>query len=321
MNEFELIHEYFARQPVSRPDVVLGIGDDAAVLEVPAGQQLVVSTDMLVSGVHFPAGTAARAVGHKALAVNLSDLAAMGADPAWFTLNLSLPEADPAWLSEFCAGLFALARAHNLALIGGDTTRGPLSLGIQIMGLVPKGMALTRAGARAGDRIYVTGTLGEGTLGLMLLQGRLSLPEEFHRPLITHLEYPVPRVPAGQALRGIASACIDLSDGLIGDLGHILEASKLGARVQLAQLPLSPGYDAAFEQVRWQPALAGGDDYELCFTVPPEREPALRQQASKLGISICVIGEIEAEPGLRLFDEAGRLFEPDVHGYDHFRDR
>jgi thiamine-monophosphate kinase len=321
LNEFELIREFFAAQPVQRPDVALGIGDDAAVLDIPAGQQLVVSTDMLVGGVHFPEGTAPEAVGHKALAVNLSDLAAMGADPAWFTLNLSLPATDRAWLTGFCAGMFRLAREHNVALVGGDTTRGPLSLGIQIMGLVPKGMALTRAGARAGDRIYVTGNLGEGALGLALLQGRVQLPEEFHRAVVQHLEYPAPRVPTGMALRDIASACIDISDGLLGDLGHILEASGVGARIHLSQLPLSSGYDSVFEHVGWQPALAGGDDYELCFTVPPANEVALHQQASRLGVPIKPIGEIEAAPGLRIMDESGGLFTPDFHGYDHFRDR
>lgn len=319
MNEFELIHEFFAAQPVQRADVALGIGDDAAVLDVPAGQQLVVSTDMLVGGVHFPDGTAPQAVGHKALAVNLSDLAAMGADPAWFTLNLSLPETDRAWLNGFCAGMFKLARQHKVALVGGDTTRGPLSLGIQIMGLVPKGMALTRAGACVGDRIYVTGNLGEGALGLAVAQARLQMPEEYLPAVVAHLEYPVPRVAAGLALRGIASACIDISDGLLGDLGHILEASGVGARIQLSQLPLSPGYDAVFQHVGWQPALAGGDDYELCFTVPPANEAALRKQAIRLGVSIKSIGEVEAEPGLRIMNESGGLYVPDFHGYDHFR--
>ena len=318
MNEFDLIAHYFKHQPVDRPDVALGIGDDAAVLNVPPGQQLVVSTDMLVSGVHFPEGTAARAVGHKALAVNLSDLAAMGAEPAWFTLSLSLPEANPEWLKEFCAGLFALAREHKVSLVGGDTTRGPLSLSIQIMGFVSEGAAITRRGARAGDRIYVTGNLGEGALGLLLLQGKISLPEEFQRSVITQLETPAPRVQASRQLRGLASACIDLSDGLLGDLGHVLEDSGVGARVRLAQLPVSPAYEAAFDQVAWQPALAGGDDYELCFTIPAEHEQALRQRAAMMGVSCTPIGEIEADPGLRLLDEAGKLYVPAFHGYDHF---
>jgi thiamine-monophosphate kinase len=319
VHEFELIREFFASQPVTRPDVVLGIGDDAALLNVPAGHELVVTTDMLVAGVHFPEATDARSIGHKALAVNLSDLAAMGATPAWFTLNLSLPQADAGWLREFTRGLFALARQHEVALVGGDTTRGPLTIGIQAMGFVPRWQALTRSGARPGDHIYVTGQLGEAALGLLLAQGRLELPEEYQGPVLARLHRPLPRVAAGVALRGIASACIDISDGLGADLGHILEASQAGARVQLARLPLSPAYDAARERVGWEPALGGGDDYELCFTVPAEREAALRQAAARFGVPCVQIGEIETQPGLRLVDEQGRLYSLRAGGYDHFR--
>ena len=221
MNEFELIQKYFAHQPLARADVVLGIGDDAAVLEVPVGQQLVISTDALVSGVHFPEHTDPEAIGHKALAVNLSDLAAMGATPAWFTLNLSLPRADPAWLEGFCRGLFALAVQHGVQLVGGDTTRGPLTIGIQICGLVPRGQALTRVGARAGDRVYVTGVLGDAAIGLLFAQGKLELPEEYRANVLARLNRPQPRVAAGERLRGLASACIDLSDGLGSSTGRI----------------------------------------------------------------------------------------------------
>jgi thiamine-monophosphate kinase len=319
VNEFEIIARYFAHQPVTRVDVALGIGDDAALLEVPPDQQLVVSTDLLVDGVHFPKGTDAASIGHKALAVNLSDLAAMGADPAWFTLNLSLPAADPEWLAGFSQGMFELARRHESVLVGGDTTRGPLTIGIQILGLVPRGQALTRAGARPGDRIYVTGVLGEAALGLRLLQGSLQLPEEYHANVLAPLNRPTPRVAAGRALRGLASACIDISDGLVADLGHILEASAVGARIQLNRLPLSPAYDPAFETVGWEAALSGGDDYELCFTLPPEREPGLRKVAARLGVSCCHIGDIAAEPGLRILDEAGQSYLPARAGYDHFR--
>jgi len=320
LNEFELIREFFAAQPVQRADIAMGIGDDAAVLGVPSGQQLVVSTDMLVGGVHFPAATAPEAIGHKALAVNLSDLAAMGADPAWFTLNLSLPATDREWLIGFCSGMFRLARQHNIALVGGDTTRGSLMVGIQIMGLVPNGMALTRGGARVGDQIYVTGSLGEGAMGLAAMQDRLRIPDEYLHAVVAQLEYPAPRVQAGMALRGIASACIDISDGLLGDLGHILDSSGVGARIHLSRLPVSPGYRSVLKQVGWQPALAGGDDYELCFTVPQTNEASLRHHATDLGVRIKRIGEIEAEPGLRIMDEAGGLYVPDFHGYDHFRD-
>lgn len=319
MNEFDLIRDYFASQPVKRADVVLGIGDDAALVSVPPEHELVVSTDMLVAGVHFPQSTDAASIGHKALAVNLSDLAAMGAQPAWFTLNLSLPQVDPAWLGEFCTGLYGLARRFDVALIGGDTTRGPLTIGIQILGLVPHGQALTRSSAKPGDHIYVSGTLGEAALGLQLLEGRLDLPEEDQRPVMERLNRPLPRVAAGLQLRGIASACIDISDGLAADLGHILEASRVGARIHLDRLPLSPAYDRARERVGWQPALAGGDDYELCFTVPPAKESELRKQAAQFGVAFHEIGRIEAEAGLRVLDEQGAPYTPATVGYDHFR--
>lgn len=318
LNEFELIAQYFARQPVARADVALGIGDDAAVLDVPVGQQLVVSTDMLVAGTHFPEATDAVSIGHKALAVNLSDIAAMGATPAWFTLNLSLPQADPVWLESFCQGMFNLARTHNVALVGGDTTRGPLTIGIQIMGLVPPGQALTRAGARPGDRIYVTGLLGEAALGLRVAQGQLKLPDEYLANVLTQLNRPLPRVPAGLKLLGLASACIDISDGLAADLGHILAASDVGARIHLKRLPVSPAYGSAFEQVGWQVALAGGDDYELCFTIPPAQETAFRNISTRLDVSCSYIGDIEAEAGLRIVDERGGLYPLDQTGFDHF---
>lgn len=319
MNEFELIARYFARQPVARRDVALGIGDDAAVLDVPPGQQLVVSTDMLVAGVHFPENTDAVSIGHKSLAVNLSDLAAMGATPAWYTLNLSLPQADPGWLESFCQGMFELARLHGVALVGGDTTRGPLTIGIQIMGLVPHGQALKRTGARSGDRIYVTGLLGEAALGLRVAQGQLKLPDEYLANVLTQLNRPVPRVAAGIRLRGLASACIDISDGLAADLGHILAASAVGARLHLKRLPVSPAYDSAFEQVGWQTALAGGDDYELCFTIPPAQETAFRKASAHFGVACSYIGDIEAEAGLRIVDEQGGLYRPGPSGFDHFR--
>lgn len=318
LNEFQLIREYFARQPVTRTDVVLGIGDDAALLAVPPDQELVVSTDVLVAGVHFPEGTDALSIGHKSLAVNLSDLAAMGATPAWFTLNLCLPRADSDWLRDFCTGLFTLAKSYRVALVGGDTSRGPLTVGIQIMGLVPPGQALRRSGARPGDRIYVTGVLGEAALGLQRVLGKLDLPEEYRINVWQQLYRPLPRVQAGRRLRGLASACIDISDGLVADLGHILEASGVGARIALRELPLSPAYDAAFQQVGWEAALNGGDDYELCFTVPAEQEHAFQQASTRFGVSCCPIGEIEAAPGLRIVDEAGQLYTPGQRGYTHF---
>ncbi len=318
MNEFEIIRDYFARQGLRREDVILGIGDDAAVLEPPAGMQLVISTDTLVEGVHFPAHTDPVSIGHKALAVNLSDLAAMGAEPAWFTLNLTLPRADAGWIEGFCRGLFDLARVHRIQLIGGDTTHGPLAVSIQVHGFVPPGQALTRAGARPGDRIYVSGVLGEAALALRLLHGELDLPEEYHAALLERLNRPLPRVSEGLALRGLATACIDISDGLLADLGHVLEASGAGARIVLKRLPLSPAYDACFARIGWDAALAGGDDYELCFTLPPDREVALHRAAACFACSLSYIGEIEAEPGVRVLDETGREYRPASRGYDHF---
>jgi len=319
LNEFDIIQSYFSTQPVARPDVVLGIGDDAALVSVPPEHELVVASDMLVAGVHFPESTDAGSIGHKALAVNLSDLAAMGADPAWFTMNISLPRADPEWLEQFCTGLFTLARQFGVALIGGDTTRGPLTVGIQILGTVPRWQALTRSGAKPGDRVYVTGYLGEAALGLGLVQGRIELPEEYQAPVVTKLNRPTPRIAAGQHLRGIASACIDISDGLAADLGHVLEASQVGAHIELGRLPISPAYDHVLPQAGWGQALSGGDDYELCFTVPPAREPALRKVAARFGVPFREIGVIETEPGLRITDEQGKPLALSSVGFDHFR--
>ncbi|HEX9626759.1 MAG TPA: thiamine-phosphate kinase [Acidiferrobacterales bacterium] len=318
MNEFEIIRRYFARQPVARGDVRVGIGDDAAVVEVPADRELVVSTDLLVAGVHFPADTAPDAIGWKALAVNLSDLAAMGAEPAWFTLNLSLPDADPDWLAGMCSGLYALAAEHDVQLIGGDTTRGPLTLGIQILGLVPRGAALTRAGARPGDRVFVSGTLGDAALGLLSRQGRLAPAPDMAPGLDARLDRPTPRLDVGRALRGLASACIDLSDGLAADLGHILEASGAGARVELERLPRSAAYRALQAQVGWDPAVSHGDDYELCFSVPPGRLDALSRRMASVGCPVTEIGVIDAGPGLRFVDESGRAYRPARAGFDHF---
>lgn len=317
--EFELIAHYFAAGGPRRPDVVLGIGDDAALLTVPAGHELAVSVDTLVAGVHFPAHTAPRAIGHKALAVNLSDLAAMGATPAWFTLALTMPQADTAWLDEFCAGLFALAKAQRIALVGGDTTRGPLSITVQVHGLVPAGMAIRRSGARAGDRIYVTGTLGDAALGLYSLTGACDLDAAERAALIRRLEYPEPRIAAGIALRGVASAAIDLSDGLAADLGHILAASGVGACIDLARIPALPA--VARHTARTGNAgllLGGGDDYELCFTVPAERAALLAERFACSAAGYHDIGVVEAAPGLRCRGDNGAVLDPVPAGYRHF---
>lgn len=318
MNEFELIRRYFASQGVAREEVLLGIGDDAAVVRVPAGMEQVITTDVLVEGRHFFVGADAAAVGHKALAVNLSDLAAMGAQPAWFTLALALPEADERWLEGFCTGLFTLARRYEIALIGGDTVRGPLTVAIQAHGLVPQGRALRRAGARAGDRLYVTGTLGDAALAVKHRRSELALTGTERDLFQQRLDYPEPRVQAGVALREMASSCIDVSDGLLADLGHVLEASGVGARIELGRLPVSQAYRRYLPRVHWEPALAGGDDYELCFTMPAAREAELPAHREELGCEVACIGEIEQRPGLRVVDPQGRDYVSATRGYDHF---
>ncbi len=316
MNEFELIQTFFARQQVSRADVIAGIGDDAALLQPPPGQQLAVTSDLLVSGVHFFPDADPVALGHKALAVNLSDLAAMGAEPAWFLLNLTLPQVDTAWLEKFCQGMFGLAREYGVQLVGGDTSRGPLAVAIEAHGFVPAGKALRRSGARVGDRIYVTGTLGDAALALQQRFGRLSLPPNEIASVAARLDRPTPRVREGLALRGLANSVIDVSDGLLADLGHIMEMSRVGARIFLDKIPISPICRAHIENLGWDVVLATGDDYELCFTVPAENIAALEKLPS---VSVFhPIGVIEAETGLRIVDETGKAYRPRETGHDHF---
>ncbi|MBI3778174.1 MAG: thiamine-phosphate kinase [Gammaproteobacteria bacterium] len=316
MTEFELIRHFFARQPVSRADVAVGIGDDCALLRPPVGQSLAVTSDLLVSGVHFLPDVDPASLGHKALAVNLSDLAAMGAEPAWFLLNLVLPEADAVWLERFCRGMFELARQYNVQLVGGDTSRGPLTIGIEAHGFVPETVALRRAGARAGDRIYVTGTLGDAAVALLHRLGKQPLSGSDFAALVERLDRPVPRVREGMALRGIATGAIDISDGLLADLGHILEMSGVGARIFLDKIPLSPICRTHVGKFGWEAALAMGDDYELCFTVPAQDTGALEKLRFACGVHC--IGEIEAEPGLRIVDELGKPYRPSFTGHDHF---
>ena len=319
MTEFELIRQFFARQPVSRPDVETGIGDDAALLCPPAGQRLVVTSDLLVAGVHFFPETDPVSIGHKSLAVNLSDLAAMGAEPAWYLLNLTLPEVDERWLERFSRGMFALAREYNVQLVGGDTSRGPLAIAIEAHGFVPMGKALRRSGARAGDRIYVTGTLGDAHLALRHRRGDIRLPENDFMTVTARLDRPAPRVREGMALRGIANSAIDVSDGLLADLGHILEQSGMGARVYLGRIPVSAVCRMHLKEAGWDAVLAGGDDYELCFTVPQKNIGAL-EKLPFVGDLHC-IGDIEQESGLRIIDEAGKPYSQKETGHDHFAEQ
>lgn len=318
--EFSLIARYFDRVRSSRRDVETGIGDDCALLTVADKQLLAISTDTLVSGIHFLADISPRDLGYKALAVNLSDLAAMGADPCWLTLAITLPEVDEAWLEVFSDSLFEQLDYYGIQLIGGDTTRGPLSMTLGIHGLVPAGRALKRNGARPGDWVYVTGTPGDSAAGLAILQNRLQVPDAEQAAYLMqrHLR-PTPRVLHGQALRDLASSAIDLSDGLISDLGHILKASDCGARITLDSLPYS---DALGENVdpeqalRW--ALSGGEDYELCFTVPELNRGALDVAIGNLGVPFTCIGQIgPASEGLQFFVE-GKPVTVDLKGYDHF---
>ena len=315
MDEFTLIRRHFAMLSSPREDVALGIGDDAALLSVPPGEELVVTSDMLIAGRHFPLETTPADIGWKALAVNLSDLAAMGAQARWFTLAVSLPEVDEAWLLEFTRGLRELAQASGVALVGGDTTRGPLTLTITAMGTVPAGQALRRSGARPGDAIFVSGTLGDAALALRQWQGGSAVRTAREKQLRQRLDRPTPRLALGLALRGIASAAIDLSDGLAGDLGHILAASGVGASLDAQALPMSDAFaDLVPDALRGRDELqlTGGDDYELCVCVPPEHIVAAER------LALTRIGRIEAEPGLRLIDADGRSQPFTSTGYRHF---
>lgn len=297
---------------------MLGVGDDCALLRPPPGKELAVTTDTLVEGVHFFPGTDPEALGYKALAVNLSDLAAMGAKPLWTLLSLTLPTADPEWLEPFSRGFLDLARTHGVRLVGGDTTHGPLSITVTLHGSVTPGRALRRDGARPGDRIYVTGTVGDAGVGLLVRQG-LQQPSPDGETLLQRLDRPQPRLAAGRALVGIASAAIDLSDGLLADLGHICENSGVGAELQTERLPLSP---AVREYLAgggdWGAVVAGGDDYELCFTVPPDREPLLQTAGRGCDCSLTRIGVINAGGGVRCRLPDGRELELRRPGYDHF---
>jgi thiamine-monophosphate kinase len=326
MAEFDLIALIQDRCSIDREDVHLGIGDDAALLAVPSGQLLAVSTDTLVAGVHFPQSSKAYDIGWKALAVNLSDLAAMGATPAWATLALTLPQADAHWVGEFADGFAALAREFKLALVGGDTTQGPLSITVTVHGFVPEGAALLRGGARAGDAVFVTGTLGDAAAGLRCLDkndnetGRLmSVPASTREALIERLNRPTPRVAQGQALRGRASACIDVSDGLLADLGHVCTASRVGAEIDVESLPKSSALLAVFDSAAQRVfQLTGGDDYELCFTAAESEAALLLGDLARGGCAATRIGRIVAELGVRVRDHSGNPVAFARPGWEHF---
>ncbi|MDX9836269.1 MAG: thiamine-phosphate kinase [Azoarcus sp.] len=316
-SEFELIHRHFTRHTAHTD---LSVGDDAALLRPRQGMQLAVSTDMLVAGTHFFADTDPRDLGWKTLAVNLSDLAAMGAEPRWAFLGLALPDADDAWLEAFSEGLFTCATRYGVDLAGGDTTRGPLTLSITIVGEVPTGKAITRAGGHTGDDIWVSGQPGLAALGLAALQHRVNLGPTGRECCIRALQHPTPRIELGQALRGIASAMLDVSDGLLGDLGHILECSDCGAEVDLALIPLPELRAAGVDEAQARRALlGGGDDYELLFCAPAEHRDTLQKIAHEQDLALTRIGRLTAHPRqLMLRETDGRLLSPMLSGYDHF---
>jgi thiamine-monophosphate kinase len=317
MDEFEVIRRFFSSQPIYREDVRVGIGDDAAILRVPSGQELVVTVDSLLTGVHFPENLPAAAVGHRALAANLSDLAAMGAKPAWALLALSLPEADEQWLGEFARGLFALAQRYQIALVGGNVARGPLNITLTLHGFLPPGRGLLRTGARPGDQLCVTGWLGDAAEGLRLLQTHRQISET--DGCMQRFCFPEPRVQAGLLLRDIASAAIDVSDGLAADLRHLLKANAAGALLWVDELPLSLALlqNHTREQAL-QLALTGGDDYELCFTVPEERMPLLESHARDFACPVTRIGEITTSNTLRCLRADNTEWPLSFTGYRHF---
>jgi len=321
--EGEIIERYFRHLGAVRSDVALGIGDDAALLRPAPGCELVLSTDALVEQVHFLPGSAPRSLGHRALAVNLSDLAAMGATPAWALLSLTLPRLDESWLGEFARGFAHLAREHEVALVGGNLSRGPLSITVQLTGQVPQGTALRRSGARAGDELWVSGTLGDAAQGLLLrrAEGRAPAPApeaDGHAAwLCARFEYPSPRVALGHGLRQLASACIDLSDGLLADLPRLAAASGCAAELDLESLPLSPALRAVSGEGAWQQALAGGEDYELCFAAGTAQAPQLQELATALGVPLCRCGRLREGSGLEL-RRAGTVIQFAQPPFDHF---
>lgn len=320
MSEFNIINRYFKDLTISRADVLLGIGDDCAIMQVPEGKYLATSTDTLIAGVHFPVNTSASDIAYKALAVNLSDLAAMGAEPAWVSLALTLPEQNNNWLDDFCNSFAQLAKTYNVQLIGGDTTCGDLSITIQIYGLLEAGKFLSRSQAKVDDLIYVSGTLGDAGLGLMsiLEHGRAI---KLNARCVQKLNRPIARVELGLALTEISQCAIDISDGLAADLQHVLQASQCGANIKLKDLPLSNDVKNYYaDEVDFKQILSSGDDYELCFTVAPSQREKINELASQLDIKLTQIGTIKKGDRLEFIDVKGKVFKLNTTGYNHFNE-
>ncbi|MBU2893224.1 thiamine-phosphate kinase [Colwellia sp. D2M02] len=318
MKEFDLIKQFFTNQTVKHKEVKLGIGDDCAVIAPIEKQNIVITTDTLVAGVHFPLNTSPRAIGHKAVAVNLSDIAAMGATPSWISLALTVPSVDEGWLSEFGAGFFELCEFYNVQLIGGDTTQGPLSITITAHGLTPKDSYLTRSGASAGDWLYVTGELGDAALALQHIKGEVELEDSLFSTIRTKLDFPKPRVLAGQVIREYASSAIDISDGLSVDLGHICQASNVGANIVLDALPLSAVLrESLLAEDAVKLALSGGDDYELLFTVSEDNKVGLETALSHAGTPVTCIGQINASQTISTTLN-NKAISVNMAGFEHF---
>jgi thiamine-monophosphate kinase len=317
VDETDLIERYFRHLGPHRSDVELGIGDDAALLRVPDGVELVLTTDALVEGAHFLPHAAARSLGHRALAVNLSDIAAMGAQPAWALLALNMPAADESWLREFAEGFGALAARHNVALVGGNLARGTLSVTVELAGFAPRGQALRRDGARPGDDLYVSGSLGDAAQGLLLLErGAADVDSHYLRQ---RLEYPTARVGLGEALRGVASACIDVSDGLYVDAQRLLRASGCGAELQIGQLPLSAALLRSAGVDAWRTGLKGGEDYELCFSAAPQFASRIDALAQTVAVPLSRVGRVRQEAGITL-KSGDSVMQFSASGWDHFGD-
>lgn len=318
MKEFELIKKYFTEQAVSRKDVLLGIGDDCALLAPAERQNIAVTTDTLVAGVHFPQETAPRAIGHKAIAVNLSDLAAMGAEPSWVSIAITLPEIDEEWVGEFCAGVFELCEFYNVQLVGGDTTQGPLSITVTAQGLIPANKHISRSGAKAGDWLYVTGEIGDAALALQHYYGKVELSKEALELANQRLNYPKPRVLAGQTLREYASSAIDLSDGLLSDLEHISKSSNVGVNIVLEDLPISNVlYDTLGQQSAIELALQGGDDYELLFTVSADNKVGMETALANVGVTVTCIGQLNATDKITTTLNS-QVTQINAQGFEHF---
>jgi len=318
LSEFDIIDQIFNVEAETGKHVICGIGDDAALVQVPESHQLAVSTDTLVSGVHFFHDAKPFDIGFKSLAVNLSDMAAMGAEPLWMTLSLTIPDNNSDWITQFAAGFFQLAKRYGVSLIGGDTTQGPLSVTVQIMGIIPDNKALRRSSAQAGDHIYVTGQPGLAGLALAVLKGEIEIFTVPPADCLQRLHQPEPRIDVGLALRGIANAAIDISDGLAADLGHIIEMSSVGAEIELAALPVGGSLQQLSKEQAWSYALNSGDDYELCFTVPAQHERRLNQIRQTLSCELHCIGKITSGTGIFWISPEGKALVFPTGGYRHF---